>query len=166
MVKFLKAEAEKIADLASLKAVFEHGSKIDLDHHLVYHARIYSLVCLESTPQLWPHPGYELGHLFARQGSIDAARHEFELVLSGKPLDVNASGRKCKYSLEVCPFSSNSQIMRLLPLCQKNALHLWTWIQALQHRRPVSVIHWSTQVFNWTDYRWSPVSKMYSLCRS
>lgn len=103
VVKFSKAEAEKTAE-ASLKAVFEHGSKIDLDHHLVYHARRSPHYNLESTSPPDLHPDYELGHLFACQGGIDAARHEFELVLSGKPLEVNASGRKSKYSLEVCTF--------------------------------------------------------------
>jgi hypothetical protein len=49
VIKFSKAEAEKTAE-ASLKAVFEHGSKIDLDHHLVYHAR-RSPSDLESTSQ-------------------------------------------------------------------------------------------------------------------
>ena len=45
---------------------------------------------------------YELGRLLACQGNIESARHEFELVLSGKPLEVGTSGRKGKYSLEVC----------------------------------------------------------------
>ena len=48
VVKISKAEAEKTAE-ASLKAVFEHGTKIDLDHHLVYHARRSTpLICLVS----------------------------------------------------------------------------------------------------------------------
>ena len=45
---------------------------------------------------------YELGRLLACQGNIESARHEFELVLSGKPLEVGTSGRKGKYSMEVC----------------------------------------------------------------
>jgi hypothetical protein len=44
---------------------------------------------------------YELGRLLACQGKVDEAKHEFELVLSGKYLEVGASGRKGKYSLEV-----------------------------------------------------------------
>ena len=45
---------------------------------------------------------YELGRLLACRGNIESARHEFELVLSGKPLEVGMSGRKGKYSMEVC----------------------------------------------------------------
>ena len=45
---------------------------------------------------------YELGRLLACQGNTESARHEFELVLSGKPLEVETSGRKGKYSMEVC----------------------------------------------------------------
>jgi hypothetical protein len=44
---------------------------------------------------------YELGRLFACQGRINEAREQFELVLSGKHLEVGPSGRKGKYSLEV-----------------------------------------------------------------
>ena len=47
---------------------------------------------------------YELGRLLACQGNIESARHEFELVLSGKPLEAGMSGRKGKYSMEVCDF--------------------------------------------------------------
>jgi hypothetical protein len=46
---------------------------------------------------------YECGRLLACQGELDAARHEFELVLSGKPLEVGPSGKKSRYSLEVRP---------------------------------------------------------------
>ncbi|KAF8867713.1 hypothetical protein CPB84DRAFT_1859129 [Gymnopilus junonius] len=79
-----KEEAEREAG-ASFKAVFEHGPKIELDHQLVYHAH------------------YELGRLLACQGGpshLPQAKYEFELVLSGKPLEVGASGRKGKYSME------------------------------------------------------------------
>jgi len=48
VVRILKAEAEKTAE-ASLKAVFEHGFKIDLDHHLVYHARRFDLFRINIT---------------------------------------------------------------------------------------------------------------------
>ncbi|KAJ7627995.1 hypothetical protein DFH06DRAFT_1226877 [Mycena polygramma] len=68
---------------AALEAVFEHGPKIELDHHLVYHAH------------------YELGRLIACLGDQAGARKQFELVLSGKYLEVGPSGRKVgKYSLE------------------------------------------------------------------
>lgn len=76
-----KEESAKRA-VAAFEAVFECGPKIELDHHLVYHAH------------------YELGRLLACMGDEDAAREQFELVLSGKPLEVNASGRKGKYSME------------------------------------------------------------------
>ena len=35
-------------------------------------------------------------------GDEAEARKHFEIVLSGRPLEVNASARKGKYSLEVC----------------------------------------------------------------
>jgi len=38
VVEMEKEEAEKGAEKA-FRAVFEHGPKIELDHHLVYHAR-------------------------------------------------------------------------------------------------------------------------------
>ncbi|KAH7920441.1 hypothetical protein BV22DRAFT_804226 [Leucogyrophana mollusca] len=66
----------------AFKAVFEYGTKIELDHHLVYYAH------------------FEYGRLLARSDDKAAAREQFDLVLSGKPLEVNASGRKGKYSLE------------------------------------------------------------------
>ncbi|KAF9555191.1 hypothetical protein CPC08DRAFT_737445 [Agrocybe pediades] len=78
---------------ASFRAVFEHGPKIELDHHLVYHAH------------------YELGRLLACQiptcatpslasEKKDKAKAEFDLVLSGKYLEVGSSGKKGKYSME------------------------------------------------------------------
>ncbi|KAG2006390.1 Inclusion body clearance protein IML2 [Coprinopsis cinerea AmutBmut pab1-1] len=76
-----KEDAERRAEQA-FRAVFEHGPKIEFDHHIVYHAH------------------YELGRLLACQGKVDEARHEFELVLSGKHLEVGPSGKKGKYSLE------------------------------------------------------------------
>lgn len=41
-----KEEAEKGAEMA-FRAVLEHGPKIELDHHLVYHAREFrqAIVC-------------------------------------------------------------------------------------------------------------------------
>jgi len=44
---------------------------------------------------------FELGRLLACQGKIAEAKVEFELVLSGKHLEVGPSGKKGKYSLEV-----------------------------------------------------------------
>lgn len=44
---------------------------------------------------------YELGRLLARDGDKAGARHQLELVLSGKPLEVNkALVGKGKYSME------------------------------------------------------------------
>ena len=37
---------------------------------------------------------YELGRLLACMGDIDGARTQFDLVLSGRHLEVNAAGRK------------------------------------------------------------------------
>ncbi|KAG2128052.1 uncharacterized protein EDB93DRAFT_1243607 [Suillus bovinus] len=66
----------------AFRAVFEHGPDIELDHYIVYYAH------------------FEYGRLLARTGNKDGARMQFDLVLSGKPLEVNAAGRKGKYSLE------------------------------------------------------------------
>jgi hypothetical protein len=44
---------------------------------------------------------YEYGRLLRCQGKTDEAREQFELVLSGKTLEVGPSGRKGKYSMEV-----------------------------------------------------------------
>ena len=55
---------------------------------------------------------YELGRLLACQGDTESAEHEFELVLSGKPLEVGASGRKGKYSMEVRTVTMDNIIPR------------------------------------------------------
>ncbi|KAJ7258217.1 hypothetical protein C8J57DRAFT_1451098 [Mycena rebaudengoi] len=67
---------------AAFEAVFENGPKIELDHHLVYHAH------------------YELGRLLACLGDVDSAKRHFDLVVSGKYLEVGPSGRKGRYSME------------------------------------------------------------------
>jgi len=64
---------------AAFKTVFINGPKIELDHHLVYHSH------------------YELGRLLSREGDDEGARKQFDLVLSGKALEVNKKG---KYSME------------------------------------------------------------------
>ncbi|KAF9030884.1 hypothetical protein BDZ89DRAFT_949301 [Hymenopellis radicata] len=66
----------------SFKAVFRHGPKIEYDHHVVYYAH------------------YELGRLFACQARDAEAHEQFDLVLSGRYLEVGPSGRKGRYSLE------------------------------------------------------------------
>lgn len=100
-----KEEAAHAA-VAAFRAVFEYGPKIELDHHLVYHTRTcHMLIC-----PYYPGPtnislsdifnaDYELGRLLACQGDEEGARNEFGLVLSGKPLEVSASGRKVSYIL-------------------------------------------------------------------
>ncbi|TFK64860.1 hypothetical protein BDN72DRAFT_774082 [Pluteus cervinus] len=83
--KEVLAIPKEVAEVGAAKAfaaVFEHGPKIELDHHLVYHAH------------------YELGRLLACQSKHDEAKAQFELVLSGKPLEVGQSGKKGKYSME------------------------------------------------------------------
>ncbi|TRM66925.1 hypothetical protein BD626DRAFT_396622 [Schizophyllum amplum] len=67
---------------AAFADVFKYGPEVVLDHHLVYHAH------------------YELGRLLACLGDTDEARRQFDLVLSGKYLEVNAAGRKGRYSME------------------------------------------------------------------
>ena len=44
---------------------------------------------------------FELGRLRACMGDEPDARKHFEMILSGKVPEVNAAGRKGKYSLEV-----------------------------------------------------------------
>uniref|UniRef100_A0A0W0FP07 Uncharacterized protein n=1 Tax=Moniliophthora roreri TaxID=221103 RepID=A0A0W0FP07_MONRR len=76
-----KEEAEKAA-VKAFQFVFDNGPKIELDHHLVYHAH------------------YELGRLLVCQGDEEGGKKQLELVLSGKYLEVGPSGRKGKYSME------------------------------------------------------------------
>ncbi|XP_006464184.1 hypothetical protein AGABI2DRAFT_194724 [Agaricus bisporus var. bisporus H97] len=80
-LKIPKEEAATKSEEA-FRHVLENGPKITLDHHIVYYTH------------------YELGRLLACQGHHDAARNEFELVTSGKYLEVGPSGRKGKYSME------------------------------------------------------------------
>ncbi|KAF8623319.1 hypothetical protein AX17_007460 [Amanita inopinata Kibby_2008] len=81
VVSMPQEEAE-IKSIAAFKFVFENGPKIELDHHLVYHAH------------------YEYGRLLTCQGKVTEAREQLELVLSGRTLEVGPSGRKVKYSME------------------------------------------------------------------
>ncbi|KAL1743719.1 hypothetical protein HDZ31DRAFT_83230 [Schizophyllum fasciatum] len=83
---------------AAFQQVFEFGPRIELDHHIVYHAH------------------YEYGRLLACQGDKAGAHAQFELVLSGKPLEVNAAGRKGKYSLENALMMRTHAAMEALPL--------------------------------------------------
>ncbi|KAH9954696.1 hypothetical protein BC827DRAFT_1241298 [Russula dissimulans] len=81
VVSISQADAAKRA-CAAFQAVFENGTKIELDHHIVYYAH------------------FEYGRLLANMGDKEGARTQLDLVLSGKPLEVNTAGRKGKYSLE------------------------------------------------------------------
>ncbi|KAH8108408.1 hypothetical protein DFH11DRAFT_1747789 [Phellopilus nigrolimitatus] len=74
-------EAEGRA-MAALQRVLDNGPKVELDHQIVYYAH------------------FEMGRLNACMGRKDEARKHFDLVLSGKSLEVNSSTRKGKYSLE------------------------------------------------------------------
>lgn len=86
---------------AAFDTVFANGAKIELDHHLVYHARTFMVILYKSLYLYSNLIDYELGRLLSREGDNEAARKQFDLVLSGKPLEVNASGKKGKYSMEV-----------------------------------------------------------------
>ncbi|KAH9054765.1 hypothetical protein EDB87DRAFT_1767585, partial [Lactarius vividus] len=81
VVAIPQAEAARRSSTA-FEAVFANGHKIELDHYIVYHAH------------------FEYGRLLASMGDKNGARTQFELVQSGKYLEVNAAGRKGKYSLE------------------------------------------------------------------
>ncbi|KAG2110020.1 hypothetical protein BD769DRAFT_1365263 [Suillus cothurnatus] len=80
-IPFSPEDARTYSERA-FRAVFEYGPNIELDHYIVYYAH------------------FEYGRLLARSGDKDGARTQFDLVMSGKPLEVNAAGRKGKYSLE------------------------------------------------------------------
>jgi hypothetical protein len=85
---------------AAFKIVFANGSKIDLEHHLLYHARKCSsfTLCL-ACPYLFRHlSDYELDRSLSPEDDDTAARVQFNLVLSGK---ATTHGRKGKYSIEM-----------------------------------------------------------------
>ncbi|KZO92430.1 hypothetical protein CALVIDRAFT_546961 [Calocera viscosa TUFC12733] len=70
------------AALAAFQDVLDNGLRIELDHYIVYYAH------------------YDLGRLHACHGNLPEAKRHLELVMSGKTLEVNAAGKKGKYSLE------------------------------------------------------------------
>jgi hypothetical protein len=83
---------------AAFRAVFENGPNIELEHHIVYHSRKDD-PCLHVSPHrhvttFFIIKDYEYGRLLACMGDKEGARAQFDLVLSGKPLEVNAAGRK------------------------------------------------------------------------
>ncbi|ODO03402.1 hypothetical protein L198_02249 [Cryptococcus wingfieldii CBS 7118] len=66
------------------KAVIRHGPDVQLDHWILFHCY------------------YELGRLYAQRGNDELAKHQFEIVMSGKIPDHNPYMAKAagKYSLE------------------------------------------------------------------
>lgn len=71
-------------------------------HHLPCLLPRLCTFAVEAHPYFWSLCiDYEYGRLLACKGNIEGAKHQFELVLSGKHLEVNAAGKKGKYSLEV-----------------------------------------------------------------
>ncbi|KAG5634471.1 hypothetical protein H0H81_001836 [Sphagnurus paluster] len=87
----------------SFRAVFEHGPKIHFDHYLVYYARNNCQSIVLFSYMLTPFSileDYEFGRLLTFKHKFEEAKHEFELILSGKHLEVGPSGRKGRYSME------------------------------------------------------------------
>ncbi|BGP48328.1 hypothetical protein JCM10450v2_004200 [Rhodotorula kratochvilovae] len=75
-------EADEQA-LISFNNVLKHGKDISHDHHVVWFAH------------------YELGRLYQSKGDWGLAREQYELVMSGKHLEINASKKgKGKVSLQ------------------------------------------------------------------
>ncbi|KAF8415812.1 hypothetical protein L210DRAFT_3584530 [Boletus edulis BED1] len=78
----VSVEVAQHASKTAFEEVFQNGHKIELDHYIVYYAH------------------FEYGRLLARSDDKEGAKAQFDMVLSGKPLEANAAGRKGKYSLE------------------------------------------------------------------
>ncbi|KAL5496113.1 hypothetical protein ACEPAH_3030 [Sanghuangporus vaninii] len=76
-----REEAEQ-RGLAAFQRVLSNAPKIELDHHLVYYTH------------------FEMGRLLACTGRKQEARKHFDLILSGKNLEVSSHSRKGKYSFE------------------------------------------------------------------
>lgn len=98
---------------AAFEAVFANGRKIELDHHLVYHSRRLTSDIYSDFDCSLNRPDYELGRLMSREGDNVGAQKQFDLVLSGKALEVNKKG---KYSMEV------SALMYSLQCCDNPLL--------------------------------------------
>ncbi|KAF5329368.1 hypothetical protein D9619_009454 [Psilocybe cf. subviscida] len=106
-----QSTAAKAAEYA-FQAVFTHGPQIELDHHLVYHAHYELGRLLSNLPEtVFPsHASFtsETSHKKNHRGEEQkahgpaeaAALEQFELILSGKHLEVGPSGKKGKYSME------------------------------------------------------------------
>ncbi|GAA6018293.1 hypothetical protein JCM11491_005144 [Sporobolomyces phaffii] len=74
-------EADEQA-LISFNNVLKHGKDISHDHHLIWFTH------------------YELGRLFESKGEWSKAREQFEIVMSGKSLEVSTKKGKGKVSLQ------------------------------------------------------------------
>lgn len=99
-VSIPQAEAAERAS-AAFQSVFENGTKIELDHYVVYFARTCSQLYFFlhvlglSLWRAWV-VDFEYGRLLACRGDKEGARVQLDLVMSGKPLEVNAAGRKVR----------------------------------------------------------------------
>lgn len=94
VVSIPQVEAAERAS-AAFQSVFENGTKIELDHHVVYFARKFSCqLFFMSCDRLLV--DFEYGRLLACMGNKEDARIQLDLLLSGKPLEVNAAGRKVR----------------------------------------------------------------------
>jgi len=95
VVSISQAEAAERAS-AAFQSVFENGPKIVLDHYVVYFARKLSRLssCLWLTHVAFV--DYEYGRLLARMGDNEGALGQLDLVLSGKPLEINTASRKVR----------------------------------------------------------------------
>jgi len=69
-------------------------------------------------------PDYELGRLLACEGDYDSARNQFELVISGKYLEVGSSGKK----VWSCMFFDSPR----LNACTKRANIAWRYVSRNQ----------------------------------
>jgi hypothetical protein len=58
-----------------------------------------------------PLEDYEYGRLLVCAGEIEAGKAQLELVYSGKTLEVNASGKRGKYSMEVSFFFPTTKLI-------------------------------------------------------
>ncbi|KJA26681.1 hypothetical protein HYPSUDRAFT_63897 [Hypholoma sublateritium FD-334 SS-4] len=104
-----QAHAARAAEQA-FQAVFTHGPKIELDHHLVYHAHYEYGRLLANLPDASIAASFKItaslptdaanGDTHSHTPAERAALAQFELVLSGKYLEVGPSGRKGRYSME------------------------------------------------------------------
>ena len=103
--KSCRSQAAGRTSAAVFQSVFENGTKIELDYYVVYFSRKRSR--LASLHVLGPIPvafvDFEFGRLLACMGDKEGARvhWQLDLLLSGKPLEINAASQKGACSLLV-----------------------------------------------------------------